>query len=310
MPAHVIIDDLHKRYGGVEAVHGISFEIRAGEIYGLLGPNGAGKTTTLECVAGLRSQDRGKITIGGLDAGLNRREVQEKIGVVLQSTALPDQITAREALSHFGSFYRRRLAPSALLKRFDLTAFAEVPYFTLSGGQRQRLALALAFVNHPEVVVLDEPTSGLDPKSRHDLNTEIRRLKQEGCAVLLSTHQLEEAEQLCDRLAIIDRGRVVASGDLSELVARMDTAQTVTLIAAKALDVTLLAEVEGVKDLHCEGAVAHFRTGDAAKLIVTLGAWCAANQIEVRELHVRKASLEELFLQLTRASDQGDPRRH
>ena len=169
MPAKVIIRDLRKSYGGVEAVAGVSFEIQDGEIFGMLGPNGAGKTSTLECVIGLREPDSGTIEVCGIDARQHPQEVKQRIGAALQTTSLQDKITGREALALFGSFYRRSVPPADLLKRFSLEEKADAPFDTLSGGQKQRLALALAFVNQPELVFLDEPTTGLDPQSRREI---------------------------------------------------------------------------------------------------------------------------------------------
>ena len=193
MADKVVVRDLWKRYGTTEAVRGVSFAIRAGEIFGLLGPNGAGKTSTLECLLGLRDVDAGDVEVGGLDARKFPREVKQKIGVALQSTSLQDKITPREALRLFGSFYPRRIAPEKLLERFALTEKADAPFDSLSGGQRQRLALALAFVNEPELVILDEPTTGLDPQARRELHDEILRMKRDGYTVLITTHYLEEA---------------------------------------------------------------------------------------------------------------------
>ncbi|MEX2044255.1 MAG: ABC transporter ATP-binding protein, partial [Opitutus sp.] len=220
MPAKVIVRDLSKRYGGVEAVRGVSFEVEAGEIFGLLGPNGAGKTSTLECLVGLREPDTGEVGICGLDARRQRAEVTQRIGVALQDTALQDAITPREALRLFGAFYRERAEPQELLERFALAEKAGARFDTLSGGQRQRLALALAFVNRPEVVLLDEPTAGLDPRARRELHDAMARMKQDGCTLLLTTHYLAEAGQLCDRVAIINRGRIVATGAPRDLIAR------------------------------------------------------------------------------------------
>ena len=172
-PPKVSVRDLKKRYGSVEAARGVSFEIRDGEIFGLIGPNGAGKTTTVECVIGLREPDEGAIEVCGIDARRRPREVKEKIGAALQTTALQDKITPREALALFGAFYQRKAEPAALLDRFALLQKADAPFEALSGGQRQRLALALAFVNNPELVFLDEPTAGLDPQSRRELHGEI-----------------------------------------------------------------------------------------------------------------------------------------
>ena len=217
----LIVRDLHKSYGGIAAVRGVNFSVSAGEIFGLLGPNGAGKTTTVECLTGLRAPDAGVVEICGLDARQNSAAAKEKLGVALQSTALQDKITPREALRLFTTFYARghTIAPDALLARFGLTDKADARYDTLSGGQRQKLALALAFVNQPEVVLLDEPTVGLDVRARRELHAEIERMRRDGHAVLLTTHALDEAEKLCDRVAIIHRGEIVAAGSPRTLAA-------------------------------------------------------------------------------------------
>ncbi|MBM3852620.1 MAG: ABC transporter ATP-binding protein, partial [Verrucomicrobia bacterium] len=209
---HVAVRELRKSYDGVAVLHGVSFAIEAGEIFGLLGPNGAGKTTTVECLVGLREPESGEIAVGGIDARRRPREVKEQIGVALQATSLPDKITPCEALRLFGAMYRARVEPAELLERFALRDKAESPVDSLSGGQRQRLGLALAFVNRPRLVVLDEPTAGLDPQARRDLHAAIRRRRDDGCTVLFTTHHLDEAEELCDRVAIIDHGRLLATG--------------------------------------------------------------------------------------------------
>ena len=223
--AKVVVHDLQKHYGDIHAARRRQLRDRDGEIFGLLGPNGAGKTTTVECVIGLRDPDDGAIEVCGIDARRHPREVKQKIGAALQTTSLQDKITPREALALFGAFYRRRRTAAELLERFALADKADVAFDTLSGGQRQRLALALAFVNGPELVFLDEPTTGLDPQSRRELHGEIVRMKQDGHTVLLTTHYLEEAEALCDRIAIIDRGQIVAAGAPRELIARQPAKQ-------------------------------------------------------------------------------------
>src|SRR3954462_6129597 len=228
MPAKVIVRDLRKRYDRVEAVRGVSFTIEAGEIFGLLGPNGAGKTTTVECLIGLREPDAGDLEVCGLDARRYPQEVKQKIGVALQSTSLQDKITPREALRLFSSFYPQRAKPDELLQRMALTDKADARFDTLSGGQRQRLALALAFVNRPELIFLDEPTTGLDPQARRELHGVIAQMKRDGYTVLFTTHYLDEAEELCDRVAIIDRGRIVATGAPRELIAQSKALQSVT----------------------------------------------------------------------------------
>src|SRR5690349_13848385 len=232
----VSVRDLHKRYDQVQAAQGVSFDIEDGEIFGLLGPNGSGKTTTLECVIGLRQPDAGEIEVCGMDARRHAQAVKNKIGAVLQTIALQDKITPREALRLFASFYQRTAPPTELLERFGLSEKADAPFDSLSAGQKQRLAVALAFVNNPELIFLDEPTTGLDPQSRRDLHAEIAQMKRDGHTVLLTTHNIDEAEQLCDRIAIIDRGRIIASGLPRELIAESSSSQSVSLSTAIPLD--------------------------------------------------------------------------
>lgn len=299
MPSKVSVRQLSKRYGAVEAVRAVSLTIKAGEIFGLLGPNGAGKTTTLECLVGLREPDGGELTVCGLDVRKKPREVKQKIGVALQSTALPDQVTPREALRMFGAFYRERSKPEVLLERFALTEKADARFATLSGGQRQRLALALAFVNRPELVLLDEPTTGLDPQSRRELHLEIARMKQDGHTVLLSTHYLEEAERLCDRIAIIVHGRIVATGTPHDLIAKSQARQLVTVVTEPALDRTKLAALPGIEELHVDDRTARFRTTQTTATLAALTALLTSTRAELIDLQVRKATLEDVFLQLT-----------
>jgi ABC-2 type transport system ATP-binding protein len=307
MSAKVIVRDLSKRYGGVEAVRGVSFAIEAGEIFGLLGPNGAGKTTTLECLVGLREADAGELAVCGLDARKQPREVKQRIGVALQSTALQDKITPREALKLFGAFYRVRAEPAALLARFALTEKADARFDTLSGGQRQRLALALAFVNKPELVLLDEPTTGLDPAARRELHAEILQMKRDGHTVLLTTHYLDEAEQLCDRIAIIDRGRVIATGAPRELIAQSSASQSVTLVTEPGIDGAAVAGLPGASEVRSEGGAVKFRTARPTETLAALAALLAARRLELVELQVKKASLEEVFVGLTKPAAGEDP---
>jgi ABC-2 type transport system ATP-binding protein len=219
MPVAVAVDNLSKAYGPVDAVRDVSFEVLEGETFGLLGPNGAGKTTTLECVLGLRDPDHGNIHICGIDARRSPRAAKAVLGAALQRTALQDKLTPREALALFGAFFQRRRGSAELLERFGLSDKADAPFDTLSGGQRQRLALALAFVNDPKVVVLDEPTAGLDPRARRELRDLLHSLREQRHTIVLASHDLHEVELLCDRVAIIDRGRIVASGAPKALVA-------------------------------------------------------------------------------------------
>jgi ABC-2 type transport system ATP-binding protein len=309
MAAHVVVRDLHKSYDRVQAVRGVSFEIQPGEIFGLLGPNGAGKTTTVECIVGLREPDAGVLEVCGYDARREPGEVKQRIGVALQSTSLQDKITPREALRLFGSFYRERMAPEPLLDRFALTEKADARVETLSGGQRQRLALALAFVNRPQLVFLDEPTTGLDPHARRELHASIARMKQDGFTVLFTTHYLDEAEALCDRVAIIDRGQIVASGTPRELIAGSEGVQTVTLVTSKPIANATLAALPGVRevtdsDSGVHGAEARLQSADVTTTLGAIARLLEKLRVDVVELHVRKASLEDVFLQLTREVDE------
>ena len=291
--------DLRKRYGAVEAVRGVSFDVTEGEILGLLGPNGAGKTTTVECVIGLRDPDSGSVEICGLDARQRPREVKQKIGVALQTTALQDKITPREALELFGSFYQHRAKPDELLERFALVDKADAKFDTLSGGQRQRLALALAFVNRPEIVFLDEPTAGLDPQSRRELHGQIARTRSDGHTILLTTHDLDEAQQLCDRVAIIDHGRIVAAGTPRELMAQSQSAQSVSIVTTQPLNRNHLLSLPGVGEINEDGERVRFTTTDANRTLEALMKFLNAERIGIAELHVQKASLEDVFLELT-----------
>jgi ABC-2 type transport system ATP-binding protein len=297
--AKVIVRGLHKQYGEVHAAQGVSFEIHDGEIFGMLGPNGSGKTTTLECVIGLRQPDTGDIEVCGMDARRHPRAVKQRIGAVLQTIALQDKITPREALSLFGSFYAHAAAPADLLKRFALLEKADAPFDSLSAGQKQRLAVALAFVNNPELIFLDEPTTGLDPQSRRELHDEIAQMKRDGHTVLLTTHYIDEAEQLCDRIAIIDHGRIIAAGQPRALIAESTGRQSVTLRTAEPLDAQWFSGIPGVEDLQSDDGRVTFRTARVNDSLAALVAMLANRRVELLELHVRKARLEDLFLALT-----------
>lgn len=298
----VIVQDLHKHYGDVQAARGVSFEIQDGEIFGLLGPNGSGKTTTLECIIGLREPDAGAIEVCGIDARRRPQDVKQKIGAALQTTSLQDKITPREALTLFGSFYRQKAAAAEMLERFGLGLKADAPFDSLSGGQRQRLALALAFVNKPELVFLDEPTTGLDPQSRRELHAEVARMKQDGHTVLLTTHYIEEAEQLCDRIAVIDRGQIIATGAPHELVARSTATESVSLTTVPPLDPADLSRIHGVQDLVCDGNRARFKTLTVSRTVADLMSLVDARGVSIADLQVRKATLEDVFIELTGGS--------
>ncbi|MBI3696394.1 MAG: ABC transporter ATP-binding protein [Acidobacteria bacterium] len=242
------VEGLQKSYGPVEAVRGISFQIARGEVFGLLGPNGAGKTTTIEILEGLRSRDGGTVSVCGFDPGVETRQLKQRLGIQLQQTALPEKITVQEALDLFASFYQQRVPSAELLDRFGLTEKRGVFYDVLSGGQQQQLALALAMVNDPEVVMFDEPTAGLDPQTRREIYSLIARLKDERRTVLLTTHYIEEAELLCDRVAIVDHGKVIALGTPSQLIQQSQQSSRIEF----ALMRLLIAEDNEVVQVHLE----------------------------------------------------------
>jgi len=295
----LVICDLVKSYGSIRGVDGVSFSVSEGEIFGLLGPNGAGKTSLLECALGLREADGGSVRIGGLDAREHPREVKLRIGAVLQSTALQDAITAREALELFGEFYPNGVPAERLLERFGLMEKAGAPFETLSGGERQRLALALAFVNDPKLLFLDEPTSGLDPQVRRELHEDIRRFRAEGRSVLLTTHYIEEAHALCDRIAILHRGRIVAMGRPDELVGRSASCTRVIVQAAKGLDAGTVGGLAGViAAAEVEGKLV-VETQDTGRAIIELVQYLGRTGNELMDLQVRKPSLEDVFIELT-----------
>src|ERR1700722_19565150 len=246
--AAVTVDGLTKRYGGVEAVRGISFEVAEGEVFGLLGPNGAGKTSTVEILEGLRNADSGTVSVCGYDPQRNPDELKREIGAALQSTALPDKLRVMEALKLFAGFYKRRRNPEDLLKRFGLVEKRNAFYGQLSGGQKQRLALAMALVNDPQVLFFDEPTSGLDPQVRREIYDIVEELKREKKTIVMTTHYIEEAERLCDRVAIIDHGQVIALGSPRELKARSGDKTRVEVRLARTDSPETLKNLDGATD--------------------------------------------------------------
>jgi len=214
----ITVKDLRKRYGTLTAVDGVSFQVAEGEVFGILGPNGAGKTTTLEMIEGMRSIDEGSAVIDGVDVRKDPREVKRRIGIQLQASAFFDELTLVELLDLFGRLYGREVDPMKLLADVELTEKARSQVRTLSGGQKQRFSIASALVNEPRVLFLDEPTTGLDPQARRHLWALVRTLRDRGHTVVLTTHYMEEAEELCDRVAIMDAGKIIALARPQELV--------------------------------------------------------------------------------------------
>jgi len=295
----VSVSGLWKRYGDTEAICGVSFEVKAGQVFGLLGPNGAGKTTTLECILGLRQPDSGCIQINGLDLRAHASQAKLLIGALLQAAALQDKITPRQALDLFGSFYPQSFDADELLSRFDLEAKADAPFAMLSGGQRQRLFFALALVNRPTLLVLDEPTAGLDPQARRKLRILIREMRTEGRTVLLSTHDLEEAGQLCDQIAIIDRGRIIAIATPEGLIGRSRAPARVTVRTAPPLASSVVESLSGLAKAVCGERGWILDTWAPNRLLVDLVRRADEVGAELLDVELRRPSLEDVFIDLT-----------
>ncbi|MFY1652128.1 ABC transporter ATP-binding protein [Solwaraspora sp. WMMB762] len=289
---------LHKRYGDTVAVDDVSFTVEAGEIFGILGPNGAGKTTTVECVSGLRTPDRGQVTVLGLDPRRDRRELRQKVGVQLQEHRLPDRQTVAEAMDLYRSFYREPADGRRLLDMLGLAGKRDTPYRKLSGGQQQRLSVALALAGRPTVAVLDELTTGLDPQARRDTWDLIEQVRDSGVTIVLVTHFMDEAERLCDRLALIDAGRVVALDTPAGLVASVAAEQRVRFRPSAALDERLLTDLPEVTSVQRQGRqVVVAGTGNLLQAVTSV---LAEQQIAAGDLRVEQASLDDAFVALTR----------
>jgi ABC-2 type transport system ATP-binding protein len=291
------VTNLHKRYRDHVAVRDVSFAVEQGEIFGLLGPNGAGKTTTVECVAGLRVPDGGGVSVFGLDPRRDATELRQRVGVQLQESRLPDRIKVREALELYGSFYRRPADWTELIEELGLGGKRDAAYKDLSGGQRQRLSIALALVGDPEVAILDELTTGLDPQARRDTWQLIERVRDRGVTVVLVTHFMEEAERLCDRLAVIDAGRVVAVDTPAGLVSRVDSEQRIRFRPSVPLDDHLLTSLPEVASVGRSGPQVVV-TG-SGNLLHAVTSVLARNQIVAADLRIEQASLDDAFVELT-----------
>ena len=288
-----------KRYGDVEAVRGVSFSVEEGEVFGLLGPNGAGKTSTVEVMEGLRVPDGGRISVCGIDPQKNPTGLKREIGATLQSTSLPDKLKVGEALRLFAGFYKRTRNPDDLLKRFGLEEKRNAFYNQLSGGQKQRLALAMALVNDPRVLFLDEPTAGLDPQVRREIYDIIEELKREKKTIVLTTHYIEEAEKLCDRVAIVDHGKVIATGTPRQLKERSGNTTRIEVRLAKPALNGVLKTLDGVVDVRQLADVYVLHCQKTAPAIVALVKHLEAENNELVSLEIATPSLEDVFIELT-----------
>jgi ABC-2 type transport system ATP-binding protein len=294
----VDVTDLIVRYGSVTAVDGVSFSAEPGEVLGLLGPNGAGKTTTVETLEGYLRPDAGTARVLGLDPRVDRRAVLPRIGVMLQRGGVYPTMGPAAALRLFASYYDEPADPEDLLERVGLGAVARTPWRRLSGGEQQRLSLALALVGRPQVAFLDEPTAGVDPQGRLTIRAEVRRLRDEGVCVVLTTHELDEAERVADRVVIIDHGRVVATGTPAELM-QAGAGQDIRFGAPAGLDTAALAAAVGAPVT--EESPGEYRVdGDASPArVATLTAWLAEHGLPLADLRAGRQTLEDVFLRLT-----------
>jgi ABC-2 type transport system ATP-binding protein len=302
MTAVIEVRNLHKAYGDTMAVDDVSFTVQEGEIFGILGPNGAGKTTTVECVEGLRTADRGEISVLGLDPRRDRAELTQQLGVQLQDGQLPDRLKVAEALDLYSSFYRAPADWRALLTVLGLADKAGTTFKKLSGGQKQRLSIALALVGDPRVAVLDELTTGLDPQARRDTWDLIEGVRDRGVTIVLVSHFMEEAERLCDRVAVIDSGRVVAVDTPAALAERVETEQRIQFRPSVPLDDALLTSLPEVTSVLHRGEVVVV-TGNSNALSAVMSV-LARNQIVAQQLRVDQGSLEDAFLALTRREER------
>ena len=291
----ITVDRLRKSYGDTVAVREVSFAVDRGEIFGILGPNGAGKTTTVECIAGLRSPDGGAITVLGREP--RDTTLRRLVGVQLQESELPEKLTVREALELYSAFYPEPVEWQRLADDLGLTGKLSTRFGKLSGGQKQRLSIALALIGGPEIAILDELTTGLDPQARRDTWELVESVRDRGVTVLLVTHFMAEAERLCDRVALIDAGRVVALDTPAGLIAQVSAEQRIRFRPSRPFEDALLADLPEVREVHRRGTQLEV-VGDG-NLLHAVTATLAAHQIIANDLRVEQASLDDAFVRLT-----------
>ncbi|MFE2099853.1 ABC transporter ATP-binding protein [Streptomyces sp. PTD9-10] len=298
MPPVIEVTDLRKSYGGRPVVDGVSFAVEEGEIFGILGPNGAGKTTTVECVEGLRVPDTGRVRVTGLDPVADHEQVAKVLGAQLQQSELQPKLTVREALELYASFYPRPADWRTLAERLGLAPKSDTRFGKLSGGQQQRLFIALALIGNPRVVVLDELTTGLDPRARRDTWQLIEDVRASGVTVLLVTHFMEEAQRLCDRIAVIDKGRVAALDTPAGLIRRSAGATVISFTPSAPLDERELAALPALASCeHRDGRITLSGTDETVNAVITL---LARHRVTAHQLRVLDATLDDAFLDLTK----------
>lgn len=298
MPA-VIIKDLRKSYGDLKAVDGVSLEIEEKEVFGILGPNGAGKTTTMEMAETLREPDSGEVFVDGINVLKDPGAVKEIIGVQLQTTVFFDNLKVREAMSLFSSFYPQTMDLDHLVDLVDLKEKAETMVSDLSGGQHKRLSIALALINDPKVVFLDEPTTGLDPQARRRIWEIIEQLREKEKTVIITTHYIEEAEYLCDRVAIMDHGKIIALGTPDELIDEYVSKSIISFRINPEVDDDVVWKVNGVENVHSHGQEYELTTATPQETLIGLFAMAHEKGVKADEINMKRANLEDVFLKIT-----------
>jgi ABC-2 type transport system ATP-binding protein len=304
--APITVSKLIKRYGKETIINGVDLEVQAGEIFGLLGPNGAGKTTLIEILEGLRSRTSGDVSVLGLDPEHHARALRERVGVALQATSFHDVMRVREVLELYGSIYADPVPTSTLLQQFQLVEKRDSRISLLSGGQRQRLTLALAVINRPQLLFLDEPTAGLDPHARHDIYAIVSTLRAEGITIFLTTHYLEEAERLCDRVAILDKGVIRLVGSPKDIRAQGNSETEITaMLSAEPTRAVYALLKEYVTSYFAAGRTIHLQTMQPGVCITELVSALTREGICLLDMRIERPTLEDAFIQLTqRGEDQ------
>jgi ABC-2 type transport system ATP-binding protein len=297
----IVVQDLKKYYGDTKAVDGINFDVKQGEVFGMLGPNGAGKTTTVEIIEGLRVADSGQVTVMDMDVRKEADKIKARIGVQLQTTALYPLLTVREVINLFRSFYPGRVRDTAyVIDLVNLREKQKTRSRDLSGGQQQRLSMALALVNLPDIIFLDEPTTGLDPQARRKTWDVIQQVSDEGTTVFLTTHYMEEAERLCDRVAVIDQGKIIALDTPEDLIdAHFEESAIEFELNGGEINPELLTGLEGVTHTRHDGNAITLYSRAVPRTLARLIEFGELHSISLDDLHVRRATLEDVFLKLT-----------
>lgn len=299
MNSIIEVNNLTKKYGDVTALNGVSFAVEKGEVFGILGPNGAGKTTTVEIIEGLRKPDGGGIKVCDVDALKQSARIKEIIGVQLQATSIYDNIRVKEAIDLFGGYYRKSIPTGEILEEVSLTDKKHSIVSSLSGGQKQRLCVGLALVNDPEVLFMDEPTTGLDPQARHNIWSIVEKLRDRGKTIVMTTHYMEEAERLCQRLAIIDQGKIIAMDTPDNLINNAGLDILIEFSTSRELN-GISDKIPGIQKI-ANGNTHRYevKARKASLILKDLTNLCYENNIDLENISVRRATLEDVFLSLT-----------